>query len=329
MEHVTMTASEIRAKSVMMGVGLGAWCVVGMAWAEPEKGTGEKAATAEVVVAGVKVEAFKQEIPAGAYAMEMTPIPGDEGKKIAPFFMSRTEVTWDAFNPFLYAKDDEAGLAALGADVVTRPSRPYIPPDCGFGVQGYAAICVHYRSAVEYAKWLTARSGVVFRLATEAEWEHAAAGGTASGKAGGYWFGEVAEGEEGAKALGEVAWYEPNSEESPHPVGSKKANPWGLFDVHGNVAEWVQESEGKRVVKGGSWQDKAEDLKISARAEYRRDWQKTDPQIPKSQWWMSDGQHVGFRLVAEMDPTTGKPRRVGEEKKEGAPKEEPAVKAGA
>ncbi len=325
---MSMAASEVRAKGVM-----GAWSVVvcaGLAavvLAEPEKGTGGVAATAEVVVGGVRAEAFKQEIPAGAFAVELTPIPGDEGKKIEPLFMSRTEVTWDAFNPFLYAKDDEAGLAALGADVVTRPSRPYIPPDCGFGVQGYAAICVHYRSAVEYCKWLSARSGIVFRLPTEAEWEHAAAGGTESGRAGGYWFGEVGEGN---KELDGVAWFEANSEESPHPVGSKRANPWGLFDVHGNVAEWVQESEGKRVVKGGSWQDKAEDLKIGARAEYRRDWQKTDPQIPKSQWWMSDGQHVGFRLVAEMDQATGKPKRVeGAKGAEPEPKKEAPVKAGA
>lgn len=260
----------------------------------------EQPPTAEVTVGGKKVGAFKQEIPGAAFAVEMVPIPGDEKKAIPAFYMARLETVWDAYDAFVFAKDDDAGLTPLGADVVTRPSRPYIPPDSGFGHAGYAVICPSFRSVTEYCKWLSARTGRKFRLATEAEWEHAAAaGGTTA-----YHFGDD------AKSLGDYAWFKDNSDESPHPPGSKKPNAWGLFDMHGNVSEWVTAADTKKiggVAKGGSWEDEAANVSTKARAEYDIKWQKIDPQIPKSKWWMSDGQHVGFRLVAEMDPKTGSP----------------------
>ena len=276
---------------------------------EPKPAVAEPAPIAEVTVAGKKVGVFKQEIPGAAFAVEMVPIPGDEKKAIAPFYMARLETVWDAYDAFVFAKDDEAGLPPLGADVMTRPSRPYIPPDSGFGHAGYAVICPSFRSVTEYCKWLSARTGRTFRLATEAEWEHAAAAGSTTT----YHFGDD------AKTLGEYAWFKDNSDESPHPPGSKKPNAWGLFDMHGNVSEWVTAPEAKKVpgvVKGGSWEDEAEKVSTKARAEYDIKWQKIDPQIPKSKWWMSDGQHVGFRLVAEMDPKTGAPQETPKKQQE-------------
>jgi formylglycine-generating enzyme required for sulfatase activity len=264
---------------------------------------------AEVMVDGKKVEAFTQEIPGAAFSLEMVPIPGtsstNDAETIAPFFMSRTEIPWDAYDAFVFAKDDEAGLKPLAADVMTRPSRPYIPPDSGFGHAGYAAICVSFKSVTEYCKWLSARTGLKFRLATEAEWEHAAAAGSKDD----YHFGK-----DPAK-LGEYAWFVDNSEETPHPVGTKKPNAWGLFDMHGNVAEWVTGKDAKGlggVAKGGSWESDAAGVTTKARAEYDIKWQKIDPQIPKSKWWYSDGQFLGFRIVAEMDPKTGKPAKSSE-----------------
>ena len=70
-----------------------------------------------------------------------------------------------------------------------------------------------------------------YRLPTEAEWEYAARAGTEST----YFFGNDAE------DLGDYAWYDDNSDNTSHPVGQKKANPWGLFDVYGNVTEFVQD----------------------------------------------------------------------------------------
>lgn len=265
----------------------------------------DKTPIADVTVGGKKIDAFKQEIPGAAFSLEMVPIPADPAKKIGAFFLGRTEIPWDAYDAFLLNKDDESGLPPLGADVLTRPSRPYIPPDCNFGHAGFAAICVSFRNVTEYCKWLSARTGLKYRLATEEEWEHAAAAGTSTS----YSFGDD------AAKLGDFAWFTDNSDDSPHKVASKKPNPWGLFDMHGNVGEWVTAKDSKNiggVVKGGSWDSKADGLTTKSRLEYDIKWQKTDPQIPKSKWWMSDGQHVGFRILCEMDPKTGAPAKAGE-----------------
>ena len=225
----------------------------------------------------------------------MVPIPGDSGKGIGPIWMSATEVTFDAYDVWVYDLDGERGLPALPADAVSRPSKPYLPPDRGFGHDGYAAICLSYRAAEEFCVWLSARTGKKFRLPTEDEWEHAARAGGAGGvgAGGAYHFGDD------AGALDEYAWYAGNASDTTHPVGTKKPNAWGLFDIHGNVQEWVKGRDGKPVTKGGSFRDDPEDLTISARAPQTPDWNSSDPQIPKSKWWLSDGSYVGFRIVCE------------------------------
>ena len=241
-----------------------------------------------------QLKPFSVEIPGAACSYDMVPIPGDAAKGIKPMWFGRTEITWDAYDPFLLALDEEKGMPPLAADAVTRPSKPYIPPDCGYGHHNYAAICVAHKNAVEYCKWLSARTGKKFRLPTEAEWEYACRAGTTTR----YSFGDD------AGKLGEYAWFEGNCRddaEGPHPVASKKPNPWGLYDMHGNIGEWVVSADGKLRIMGGSWQDKPEACASDSKAEFKPEWQKTDPQIPKSKWWLSDGQFLGFRIVCEGD----------------------------
>ena len=124
----------------------------------------------------------------------------------------------------------------------------------------------------EFVKKLNARTGMQFRLPTEAEWEYAARGGDRSK---GYKYA-------GSGNLDEVGWYGGNSGKHTHPVGEKKPNELGLYDMSGNVWEWCQDwygdymdeaqtnptgpqSEGNRVLRGGSHWDDARSCRVSCR----------------------------------------------------------------
>ena len=130
----------------------------------------------------------------------------------------------------------------------------------------YAASYVSWDAAREFCELLSKREGKTYRLPTEAEWEYACRAGTTTV----YGFGDD------ASRLGEYAWFEDNAddagEEYAHRVGQKKANPFGLHDMHGNVWEWCQDwyesdyykaspvddptgpsTASYRVYRGGSW----------------------------------------------------------------------------
>jgi formylglycine-generating enzyme required for sulfatase activity len=239
---------------------------------------------------------FDQEVPAAAFTFRMLPIPGDDAAGLAAFHMSRNEITWEAFDVFVYQLDvaDAQQAGADEADAVTRPSKPYLPPDRGFGHEGFAAISMSHRTATEFCRWLSKTTGRTYRLPTEKEWEHACRAGSTSD----YGFSGD------AKQLGDYAWFDGNAGGAPQAVASKKPNAWGLYDMHGNVAEWCDGTDGKPVTRGGSYRDSAEKLVCTARALPQSAWNASDPQVPKSQWWLADAPFVGFRVVCEMKQET-------------------------
>ncbi|MGB9619630.1 MAG: formylglycine-generating enzyme family protein, partial [Armatimonadota bacterium] len=142
-------------------------------------------------------------------------------------------------------------------------------------------INVSFNGAESYCKWLSAKTGHKYRLPTEAEWEYACR----AGKPG-----------PTPDKLEQFAWF---WQEKTQPVGKKSANAWGIHDMLGNVAEWCTGLDGKPVVCGGSWQDRAKDCTPTRRQYQQESWQANDPQCPKSKWWLSDGEFVGFRVLRE------------------------------
>jgi formylglycine-generating enzyme required for sulfatase activity len=150
---------------------------------------------------------------------------------------------------------------------------------------------VSWEACQEFLKKLNKKTGRKFVLPSEAEWEYACRAGAASE----FCFGDDDD------ALGDFGWYSSNSHGTTRPVGQKKPNAWGLYDMHGNVREWCEDAwhdsyqraptDGSawsrggdangRVVRGGSWGNTAENCRAATR--HRRD--------PSSV-----SQHDGFRV---------------------------------
>ncbi|MEO8414360.1 MAG: formylglycine-generating enzyme family protein [Ginsengibacter sp.] len=263
-------------------------------------------------------------IPGGEFAMGS--MPGEQGRsmdegplhtvKIDPFWMGKYEVTWDIFEPYVYKNLEltkSNGVVSPQVDAVTRPTKPYLDMTFGMGKEGYPAVGMTQYNAIQFCKWLYARTGLFYRLPTEAEWEYACRAGSSTS----YSFGN-----DTAK-LGDYAWYIANSKGKTQPVGQKKPNAWGLYDMHGNVMEWTidqyipdfYEQFNNKVadnpvatpvklypntVRGGSFGDSAPDLRSAKRIGSDPRWKRIDPQAPKSNWWFPEGSFVGMRLVSPV-----------------------------
>jgi len=216
---------------------------------------------------------------------------GPDGQALGGFLMSATEITWDAYDVMLFGLDEETD--EHGADGFARPSKPYVAVDRGFGHNGNPALSMSFKGAEAFCTWLSMKTDRRYRLPTEAEWEYAAL----AGSDGGFCFGDD------AAALDRYAWFEDNAESRTHKVGTKEPNAWGLYDMHGNAGEWcVQVNEdGKRrgVLRGGSYRDGADRVRADSVKRTRSSWNASDPNIPKSPWWLADGPFVGMRVVCD------------------------------
>jgi formylglycine-generating enzyme required for sulfatase activity len=280
-------------------------------------------------IPGTRVNYVMLPIPAGEFVMGSPaaeqgrkPDEGPQHKvKIPPFWMEQCEVTWNEYELFMYPDEEKRTRATVPtdsagdklADAVTHPSKPYVEMSFGMGKDGFPAISMTQHAANKYCQWLSAKTGHFYRLPTEAEWEYACRAGTTTT----YFFGDD------ASKLPDYAWFEQNSDFKYQKVGRKKPNPWGLYDMYGNVVEWVldqydpdyyQQCSGKELidpwdkatkpyphsVRGGSWDDEASMCRSAARRGSDRSWKMQDPQLPKSVWYFSDAQWVGFRIVRPL-----------------------------
>lgn len=234
-------------------------------------------------------------IPAGTVDMQTYTADGKEGEiasvEVGPFFLGTLEVTWDLYDVLVF-RQDLPETTDEDPDGISRPTSPYMMTDRGWGHAGFPAISISAQGAESYCKWLTAKTGRTYRLPTEAEWEHAARAGTARDH-GRWFFGDK------RSSLKEYAWFLLSSEKTTHPVGQKAPSPWGLFDIYGNVGEWCTSADGGHVLRGGSFLERHSGASSYSRQLPVPDWNATDPQIPKSPWWLADGPFAGFRVLCE------------------------------
>jgi formylglycine-generating enzyme required for sulfatase activity len=201
-----------------------------------------------------------------------------------PFSMGKYEVTqaqWEIVmgsNPYTLDRSNPYYNLPGMAERITRPEHP---------------ATVSWIDAQEFIKRLNEREGHSrYRLPTEAEWEYAARAGTTTA----YSFGD------NSNELSRYAWFgEDFNSGGTHPVGQKIANPWGLYDIHGNVWEWVQDwynqsyssqspstdpsgptTGSQHVVRGGSWHQTSGSWRSAFRKGYNPDYR---------------GISIGFRVV--------------------------------
>lgn len=272
--------------------------------------------------------AYSQKIPGSDLGYKMVPIPAgkflmgspskekgrrtDEGPQkeieLSAFWMGAFEVTHDQFAKFF---NDETLSQGSKTDAVTRPTAQYIDLSWNMGKDGgFPVNSMSVDGAMMFCRWLYQKTGIFYRLPTEAEWEYACRAGTQTT----YFFGD-----DGSK-LSDYAWHKGNSNDKYQVTGQKKPNPWGLYDMLGNVSEWTLDqysdkyfetvskkdpwvepkSRYPRALRGGSYADGTENLRSAARMYSEPEWNRRDPQIPKSRWWLTDGMFAGFRIVRPM-----------------------------
>jgi formylglycine-generating enzyme required for sulfatase activity len=271
-------------------------------------GKASKSGPYKVTIPGTTVAYDMVAIPAGEFQMG-SPATDPRHKKdeepqhrvrVDAFWMQAHEVTWDEYRLFMFAtQGGEIAHRDELVDAVSRPTRPYVEMSFGMGINGFPAISMTQHAANKYAEWLSARTGEFYRLPTEAEWEYACRAGTTNEPS----------------PLGDYAWYAANSSEKYQKVATRKPNAWGLYDMLGNVMEWTLDQyapypAGPQInpwvkatkpyphaVRGGSWNDPPEMVRCAARVASDATWKQQDPQLPKSIWYLTDAQWLGFRLV--------------------------------
>jgi formylglycine-generating enzyme required for sulfatase activity len=225
-------------------------------------------------------------VPAGKFVMGGPPdgkgdnqeYPQHDVAITRPFAVAQFEVSWDEWNVCARHGNCISDISTSGWEGRRRP-----------------VINVTWRDAQEYVGWLRRITGKHYRLLTEAEWEYAARANETQSTH--FPFDD--------KQLGDYAWYEANSDGQTHPVGEKKLNPFGLGDMHGNVAEWVEDcfhenyngapSDGsawsgncnRRVIRGGHWQ-----MRVRALRSASREWEVIDKR----------SNYVGFRVARSLAP---------------------------
>ena len=250
-------------------------------------------------------------IPAGSYQMGSSNDPElkrtGHPETIKSFYLSKYEVTLEEFEQFIDATNYETDADKAGGSMVLvdkhHETKSGINWKCdangklrsGFEYT-HPVTHVSWNDATAYCQWLSQKTGLTYRLPTEAEWEYAARGVKNSS------YFSVGSNMIGNDPVDDAAWTSANSVAVTHPVGQKKANEQGLHDMIGNVWEWCQDkyqympnnrnfvqSGDKgyaRACRGGSWETNPANLHVT--------FARFTTQASRC------GSDIGFRVVREL-----------------------------
>ena len=236
-------------------------------------------------------------------------------------FMAYYQETVSAKRDFIETQEEQKNSQQQDkdeVDAITGPTPVYGDMTMGYE-ETHPAMGMTWHNAMTFCRWLSKKTGKKYRLPTEAEWEYACRAGTNNV----FGIGNDPSG------LRDFAWYEANADSETNPVGKKKPNAWGLYDMSGNVREWVFDfysptaykdvakkspavnpkgpKTGKvHVARGGDYSSSVEALRCAARAFEEDWWRSGDPQIPKSIWWLPEMDFIGFRVARSVETGTKK-----------------------
>ncbi len=224
---------------------------------------------------------WSQPVAGTTLSIDMVPVQESD----PPIWVSRDEVSWDLYDALVYRLDTPEPSSEK-KDGVTRPTKPYLMADRGWGHTGYPALSVSRRGAEAFCLWLSDKTGKRWRLPTVQEWTSLC---EASGVT--------------SATSEDHAWHAGNAEKKTHAIGSRKPDANGLNDLCGNVAEWCSAGDDNWVLMGGCYKDVV-GSPCSMQKIPVPEWNDTDPQIPKSIWWLSDAPFAGFRVVCEGEVAT-------------------------
>lgn len=249
--------------------------------------------------AEVELKAYTETVPVCLVEFEMLPVPGGEG--IEPFYLAKTELSWDAFGFWAFCEDIDRDESLPGPkkniekiklrNKNLRPSAPYDDIFRGYGREDRAALGMSRLSLELYCKWLSEQTGKTYRLPTRAEWLHAY---------------KLNHGDPDAApdeaTRDAISWHEGNSDYEPQQPATAKAGELGHHDMLGNLSEWVTDTGDQRLVLGGHFLTPPEEMKATHTIVEDESWNENYPNEPKSIWWFVDAEWVGARLVCEPGP---------------------------
>jgi sulfatase modifying factor 1 len=228
-------------------------------------------------------------------------------------FTAYYEETMSAKSDLLTAQDEQKqSEKADKVDAITGPTPVYGDMTMGYE-NDHPAMGMTWHNAMTFCRWLSQKTSKEYRLPTEAEWEYASRADTTN------IFGVADDPEQ----LKEFAWFDATADRETSAVGKKKPSAWGLYDMLGNVREWVYdfyspdsykqaaaknpainpkgpESGKVHVARGGDFNSPAAELRCAARAYEEKWWRAGDPQIPKSKWWLPEVDIIGFRVACSV-----------------------------